>query len=270
LESLRGDDAALAGLERAWLAGFAPQMDRLAEALEARPVALADLPAGLAARYLAADGRALVDVRPRDDLRDPAARARFVDAVQAVVPTVSGPPVTIVAAGRAVIEAFAQASLLALAAIALLLLAVLRSLVDALMVLVPLLLAAAMMVAAGVVLDLPFNFANVIVLPLLLGLGVDSGIHSVMRAREERRRRAGAADAGGDRGAEGSGVNSTPRAILLSALTTLASFGALGLSDHPGTASMGMLLTLAIVITLFCVLLLLPALLAVTEGRRKA
>lgn len=269
LESLNGGDDALQRLERAWLSGFAPQMDRLAEALEAGPVAPEDLPAGLAARYLAADGRALVDVRPRDDLRDPAARARFVDAVQAVMPTVSGPPVTIVAAGRAVIEAFAQASLLALAAIAILLLAVLRSFVDALMVLVPLLLAAAMMVAAGVVLNLPFNFANVIVLPLLLGLGVDSGIHSVMRAREERRRRAGTADAGGGSAAAGRGLNSTPRAILLSALTTLASFGALGLSDHPGTASMGMLLTLAIAITLFCVLLMLPALLAVAEGRRK-
>ncbi len=269
LGGLNGDPDALERLERAWLAGFAPQMDRLADALEAGPVALEDLPAGLAARYLAADGRALVDVRPRDDLRDPAARARFVDAVQAVVPTVSGPPVTIVAAGRAVIEAFAQASLLALAAIALLLLAVLRSFVDALMVLVPLLLAAAMMVAAGVVLDLPFNFANVIVLPLLLGLGVDSGIHSVMRAREERRIRAGTAGAGGAPAAQAAGLNSTPRAILLSALTTLASFGALGLSDHPGTASMGMLLTLAIAITLFCVLLMLPALLAVAEGRRK-
>lgn len=253
-------DAGLAeNLERAWLAGFPGQLDRLGTALEAAPVTLADLPANLTARYLADDGRALIEVQPRDDLRDAAARVRFVDAVQAVVPTVSGPPVTIVAAGRAVIAAFFQASLFAFVAIALLLLAVLRSPRDCLMVLVPLMLAAAMTVAAGVLLDLPFNFANVIVLPLLLGLGVDSGIHSVMRARELRTASAGSPGT--------PGANSTPRAILLSALTTLASFGALGLSNHPGTASMGMLLTLAIVITLFCILLLLPALLAATERR---
>ncbi len=251
-------------LERAWLDGFAPQMDRLEEALEATEVSLEDLPADLVARYLAADGRALIEVEPRDDLRDPAARAVFVDAVQAVAPNISGPPVTIVEAGRAVILAFVQASLLALAVISLLLLFVLRSLRDALMVLTPLLLAALMTVAAGVVLDMPFNFANVIVLPLLLGLGVDSGIHSVMRARELRR----ALPAGADPAEPPLQVNSTPRAILLSSVTTVASFGALGLSGHPGTASMGTLLTLAISITLFCVLLLLPALLAATERRQ--
>jgi predicted RND superfamily exporter protein len=94
----------------------------------------------------------------------------------------------------------------------------------------------------------------VIVLPLLLGLGVDSGIHYVMRAREEAAGRAGPSHA--------SPANSTPRAIFLSALTTVASFGALAFSDHPGTASMGLLLTIAIVITLISVLVFLPALLA--------
>jgi predicted RND superfamily exporter protein len=118
------------------------------------------------------------------------------------------------------------------------------------MVLAPLLLAALLTVAFAVVLGLPFNFANVIVLPLLLGLGVDSGIHYVLRAREQA---AGVAAAA---------LNSTPRAILLSALTTVASFGALSISQHPGTASMGRLLTLAIVLTLVCVLAFLPALLA--------
>ncbi|WP_299618227.1 MMPL family transporter [Pelagibius sp.] len=261
LQALDGSDpTAPEALERAWLGGFPLQLERLGEALEAEAFALEDLPAGLAARYVSAEGRVLVEIEPREDLRDPAARARFVDAVQAVVPTVSGTPVTIVAAGRAVVAAFAQASLLALCAITLLLWLVLRSLRDCLLVLTPLLLAAAMTVAAGVALDLPFNFANVIVLPLLLGLGVDSGIHSVMRARELRSRPAGAPAA----------ANSTPRAILLSALTTLASFGALSLSSHPGTASMGLLLTLAIAITLFCILLLLPALLAVTERREAA
>ncbi len=262
------DPAAPETLERAWLDGFAPQIARLETALEASEVTLEDLPAAIVERYQAADGRVLMEVQPRDDLRDPVARAAFVDAVQAVAPIISGPPVFIVAARQAVLLAFTQASLLALAAISLLLWIVLRSLRDAVLVLTPLCLAAAMTVAAGVILDLPFNFANVIVLPLLLGLGVDSGIHTVIRARELRQARKAMRTAG-----EGAKpvlqVNSTPRAILLSSLTTVGSFGALGLSGHPGTASMGTLLTLAIAITLFCVLLLLPALVALTERMHK-
>lgn len=240
-------------LEAAWLGGFEAALDRLLDALEAQPVTLDDLPGELRRRYEAADGpekgKVLIEVIPEEDLRDPAARERFVAAVQAEVPNVSGVPVTIVEAGWAVVTAFVEATALALCAIALLLLIVLRSPLDTLLVLLPLSLAALLTVAAGVVFDLPFNFANVIVLPLLLGLGVDSGIHYVMRAREER---AGAVAA----------TNSTPRAIFLSALTTLASFGALSISQHPGTASMGLLLTVAIVITLVCVLAFLPALLA--------
>src|SRR3546814_3847233 len=166
----------------------------------------------------------LLEIVPAADLRDEVARARFVDAVQAVAPQVSGVPVTIVEAGRAVVIAFAQAMLLAFVAIVVLLLVVLRSPLDTLLVLAPLVLAALLTVAVGAVSGLPFNFANVIVLPLLLGLGVDSGIHYVLRAREQ---------AGG---AVASPVNSTPRAILLSALTTIASFGAPSLSPHPGTA----------------------------------
>ncbi len=242
-----------ARLETAWLGGFEGALNRLLDALEAQPVTLDDLPEELRRRYEAADGpekgKVLVEVMPEADLRDPAARERFVAAVQAEVPNVSGVPVTIVEAGWAVVTAFAEATVLALCAIALLLLVVLRSPLDTLLVLLPLTLAAVLTVAAGVVFDLPFNFANVIVLPLLLGLGVDSGIHYVMRAREEK---AGAV----------APTNSTPRAIFLSALTTLASFGALSISQHPGTASMGLLLTVAIVITLVCVLAFLPALLA--------
>lgn len=252
-------DITPAQLEAAWLGGFEGTLDRLLDGLEAEEaVTLDSLPADLRARYQAAAGpaagRVLIEVIPAENLRGQAARERFVDAVQAIAPDVSGAPVTIVEAGRAVVTAFAQATVLAVIAILLLLLAVLRSPLDSLMVLAPLLLAALLTVAVAVVLNLPFNFANVIVLPLLLGLGVDSGIHYVIRAREQAA------------GVVASAVNSTPRAILLSALTTVASFGALSISQHPGTASMGQLLTLAIILTLVCVLAFLPALL-VLAGR---
>src|SRR3546814_13990 len=188
-----------------------PALCRLLDGLEAQEVSLDSLPDDLVARYLATDGphagKTLVEVIPAADLRDSAARERFVDAVQAVAPEVSGVPVTIVEAGRAVVAAFAQATLIALVGIVVLLLVVLRSVADSLLVLMPLFLAALLMVAIGVLCGLPFNFANVIVLPLLLGVGVDSGIHMVTRAREE---------AGGRHAdpAAAEGGNSTPRAIL--------------------------------------------------------
>ncbi len=151
-------------------------------------------------------------------------------------------------AGSAVLQAFGEAAVTALVLIVVLLLVLLRSAWDSMMVLAPLMLAALLTVGATVALGIPFNFANVIVLPLLFGLGVASGIHMVLRARAA--------------GAAGLLATSTPRAVLFSALTTIGSFGALALSSHRGTASMGVLLTIAITLTMLCTLIVLPALLS--------
>lgn len=248
------EDTTLARLEAALLGGLPRRLADLGASLDAEAVTLEELPPALRDRWIAADGRARIEVMPRDDLRDPAARRRFVDAVQAVAPEATGSPVIIAEAGRAVTRAFGEAAGTAVVLIALLLLAVLRSLRDTLMVLVPLVLAALLSVAATVVLRMPFNFANVIVLPLLFGLGVAGGIHIVARARA----RAWALGAG----LAGVMATSTPRAVLFSALTTIGSFGALALSSHRGTASMGVLLTIAIGLTMLSTLIVLPALLA--------
>ena len=127
-----------------------------------------------------------------------------------------------------------------------LLLAVLRSLVDALLIMAPLAMAMILTVAASVILGTPFNFANVIVVPLLFGLGVAGGVHIVMRAR---------AEASG-----GVMATYTPRAVVLSALTTIGSFCALALSSHPGTSSMGIMLTISIGLATLSTVLVLPAL----------
>jgi len=101
-----------------------------------------------------------------------------------------------------------------------------------------------------VLFSLPFNFANVIVLPLLFGLGIAGSIHLVLRDRDQF-------------GAQGVMTTSTPRAVIFSALTTIGSFGSIALSSHPGTSSMGILLTIAIALSLICTLIVLPALLIV-------
>lgn len=248
LDRLKLDEAELTDLEAALLGGLPGRLDALRTALEAAPITLDALPPHLRARYLTSDGQSRIDVIPREDLRDAAARRRFVDAVQQVAPAASGAPVIITEAGRAVVQAFGEAAAYAIVLIVMLLLVLLRSLRDTALVLAPLILAALLTVAAAVVLRIPFNFANVIVLPLLFGLGVAGGIHVVFRARS-----AATVDLV---------ATSTPRAVLFSALTTIGSFCALALSSHQGTASMGLLLTIAITLTMLSTLVVLPALLA--------
>ena len=239
---------ALAALDRALSEALPPRLQELKDALAPPPVVLADIPAALSARAVAMDGRAKIEVFAKEDMRDRDKLRAFVSEVRSVAPTASGGPVTIIEASDAVMRAFIEAGLLAIAAIAVLTLALLRSLRETLFIFTPLVMAAILTVGISVVIGMPFNFANVIVLPLLFGLGIASGIHMVLRER-------------GAAGALGVAETSTPRAVFFSTLTTIGSFGTVALSDHPGTASMGILLTVAILMTLVCSLTVLPALL---------
>lgn len=251
-----GDDGRrIKALEHRMLAALPGRLQALNAALSAGPVTIEDLPTDLKARYVAADGRARLVVHPKEDMQDRAALTRFVAAVRAVAPAASGAPVVILEAGEAVLAAFWQAAALSVALIVVLLLVVLDRRQDVVLIFAPLVLAALLTVAASVLLDRPFNFANVIVLPLLFGLGVASGIHLVIRERE--------AD-----GANSALETSTPRAVVFSALTTIGSFGSIAISSHPGTASMGVLLAIAITLTMACTLIVLPALIQVTGEDR--
>ncbi|SME93295.1 hypothetical protein SAMN06265365_101576 [Tistlia consotensis] len=248
LAKLTGPQA-LTEYETRVFAGFKPLIDQLNTALEAKKVGLDDIPESLRSQWISADGRARIQAYSAHQILDNADLAHFADAVQAVAPDATGTPIIVTQASRTVVAAFIEASLIALVSIVAILLIVLRRLDDTLLVLAPLLLAALLTAAASVLFGLSFNFANVIVLPLLLGLGVSAGIHLVLRRREQ-----GAGHAVME--------SSTPRAVLFSALTTLASFGSLALSGHRGMTSMGQLLTVSIIALLFSTLVVLPALLA--------
>lgn len=247
------DDGVLRELERRAVAPLASRLDDLGLSLSTVGVEEADLPAAVTGRYVAADGRFRIEVVPEKDLRDQDALAAFVADVRRLAPDATDAPVLLVESGKAVVTALVEAFSLSLAVITLLLLAALKSLRDTLLVLTPLALAALLVAAATVAIGQPFNFANVIVLPLLLGLGVASGIHLVMRHREK--------------GGRDLMDSSTPRAVLFSALTTIGSFASLAASSHRGTGSMGLLLTLAIGATLLCSLVVLPALLTWADRR---
>jgi hopanoid biosynthesis associated RND transporter like protein HpnN len=246
---------ALARVEASVLGSLPAQLRLLAAALSAGHVTLEKLPDALLERMITEDGRVRVQIFPRADLNHHAALAAFVDGVREVAPDVAGSASEIVESGRAVVRALRQALLTAVVAIALALLVLWRSVNDTALVLVPLGLAAILTVAASVLLDIPFNFADVIVLPLLLGMGVDSGIHLVARAR-----------AGGRQG-ENLLATSTARAVAYSALTTVASFGTLGFATHLGLATLGQLLSLGVGFTMLCNLVVLPALIALHAPR---
>lgn len=224
-----------------------PQLiERLSAQFNADYISIDRLPPSLSARYLSANGQWRVDILPADDMRDKTALDNFVRQAEEIYPDLTGGAHQSKKAGELISNAMLQATGIAFAIIAVFLWIFVRRVQTVLLVLFPLLLAAILTAAAGVILNVPFNYANVIVLPLLIGIGVDSGVHLVLRH---------------DQVAAGEGVygTSTPRAVLFSALTTVASFGSLMLSPHRGTASMGELLSIAIAITLICTLIVLPA-----------
>jgi hopanoid biosynthesis associated RND transporter like protein HpnN len=230
------------------------QLDRLRLALAAVPVTEADIPPEIRRDWVAPDGRPRVQIVPKVGIRGSDALEDFVTEVQAVAPDAAGSAVTIVRSAETVVTAFRTAALSALVAITVILAAVLRRALDVAMVLAPLLLSSLLTVLAAVLLPLPLNFANIIALPLLLGVGVSFNIYFVMNWRAGRTRPLGTA---------------TARAVVFSALTTGTAFGSLALSHHPGTASMGQLLLLSLACTVLTTMLFLPALLAsVTAATR--
>ena len=250
------DDAVLSELERRLLGGLPRQMGLLREAMGATPMTLADLPSDIRARYIAADGRTRVDVEPKENQSDHVALRRFVESVRTVSSKASGNPVVILEAGKTVIDALRTAMLVTLSVLLVVFWALLRNVRDVLLVFAPLVLAALLTVALMVIIKLPFNYVNIVALPLLFGLGMANGIQFVYRERLEtdpaRLMR-----------------SSTPRAVIFSALATIDSFGSMALSPHKGTSSMGILLGIAITLTLSCTIIVLPALMRCFPARRR-
>jgi hypothetical protein len=226
--------------------GLITTLGQLRLAMQAVPVTLSSLPASLVHDWVAADGRARIEVFPKGDVTGNAALRRFVAAVEALAPGATGAPVSIEASSRTVVSAFVTAGLLALVSITLLLAFALRRAGDVGLTLLPLLLSAVGTLGTCAAIGLPLNFENIIALPLLFGIGVAFNIYFVMAWRAGR----------------GQPLQSSlARAVVMSGLTTGTAFGSLWLSHHPGTSSMGELLALSLAWTLVSALLFLPALL---------
>jgi len=236
-----------------------PLLDDLAALrpkLMAKPFGLNDLPASLTSRLVAPDGRHRLEVIAADQLNDLEAMDRFVSEVESVAPNIAGRTVVERGVGQSVVRSFNTAVVIALSCIIIVLLMYFREPLTPLLVLIPLGLTTLFTFAIIELTGLTLNMANILVVPLIFGLGVDTGIHVVHRyhhansVAEVLR-------------------SSTPRAVTLSALTTIGTFFSLSFSPHKGAASIGLILSIAIAILMVVTFVVLPALLARFEPQRR-
>ncbi|MGJ0506302.1 MAG: MMPL family transporter [Methylocystis sp.] len=224
--------------------GFDKLIAQLRDALQAQQVTPDTLPEELRADWISSDGLVRLETSPKGDPNDRVVMRTFADAMLAVAPDSSGAPIIISEAGKTVTRAFLQAGLFAFVAIFLILAVALRNAIDVALTLGPLLLAGVMSLQAAELLGVSLNFANIIALPLMFAVGVAFHIYYVIAWRK---------------GVVDMLASSLTRAIFFSSLTTGTAFGSLFLSSHPGTASMGELLTISLFFTLLAAFIIVPA-----------
>jgi hopanoid biosynthesis associated RND transporter like protein HpnN len=241
----KSDPSARKRAETAVVEPLRISLRQLRQELKPERITIENIPRDLAREWVTPDGRARVQVLPKGDPDNTEVLRDFVTAILAVEPDATGPAVSLFEAGNTVVEAFVQAGIFALSAIAVLLWITLRRITDVLLTLVPLLVAGVVTLELCVLIELPLNFADIIALPLLLGVGVAFKIYYIMAWRQ---------------GKTALLQSSLTRAVIFSALTTATAFGSLWLSSHPGTSSMGKLMALALVCTMAAAVLFQPAL----------
>lgn len=223
-------------------------MNELSASFNAKEVTLADLPADIKDKWLSKSGLYRIQIFPKKDLNDLTSLEEFITEVQSVAPETTDLPIMYWESMKEVISAFQEAIVIALITIALLLFAIRRNIIDTALVMTPLILAGLFTMASAVLTNTPINFANIIALPLLLGLGVDNGIHMVEKLHHSI--------------SEEQNIyqSSTARAMFYGALTTASSFAGLAFSPHQGIASMGLIITMGIFWIMVCTFIILPAL----------
>jgi hypothetical protein len=220
-------------------------LDQLRQSLSPEPISIKTLPPDLLRDWVLPDGKARVEALPKGDPNDSSVLQQFAASVLKAEPTATGPAITYYEGGRTVTTAFIEAGVFALVAIAILLFVTLRRVVDVLLTLVPLLLAGAVTLEVCVLVGLPLNFANIIALPLLLGVGVAFKIYYIMAWRD---------------GKTGLLQSALTRAVIFSAMTNAIAFGSMWASNYPGMSSMGQLMALALLSTMGAAVLFQPVL----------
>ena len=251
----KADSAVRQRAETVFVQPLKTALDDLRHLLSAQEVTLNNMPASLKSQWITADGTARIDVAPSGDPSDNANLQAFARAVQSVAPEATEGPISILEARRAIVSAFIEAGICALLSIGIILWITLRRIGDVLLTLVPLLLAGVVTLEICVLVDLPLNFANIIALPLLLGVGVAFKIYYIMAWRE---------------GQTNLLQSVLTRAVSFSACTTATAFGSLWFSSHPGTSSMGKLLAISLLTTMAAAALFQPVLMGKPRVQKPA
>ena len=220
-------------------------IDRLRKSLSPETITIRTLPQNLVRDWMLPDGRARVQAMPKGDPSDINVLRKFASAVLRAEPSAVGAAISYYESARTVTSAFIEAGILALVAITILLTIALRRLTDVVLTLVPLLLAGAVTLEFAVLWGLPLNFANIVALPLLLGVGVAFKIYYIMAWRAGKTRL----------------LQSTlTRAVVFSAMTNAVAFGSMWASRYPGMSSMGKMMALALMCTKAAAVLFQPVL----------
>jgi hypothetical protein len=220
-------------------------LDQLRKSLSPETITIKTLPPGLVRDWMLPDGRARVQALPKGDSNNTEVLRKFAAAVLRAEPNATGAAISYYQSGRTVTHAFIEAGILALVAVAVLLLAAFRRVTDMLLTLFPLILAGVVTLELCVLLGLQLNFANIIALPLLLGVGVAFKVYYIMAWRA---------------GKTGLLQSTLTRAVVFSAMTNAIAFGSMWASNYPGMSSMGKLMALSLLCTMAAAVLFQPVL----------
>ncbi len=237
----------LAEFEQAFFDDLKSTFDTLKHQDDSTALRVEDLPAPIRNRFIGNTGKFLLQVYPKIDVWIRTNQLAFVQELRTVVPNVTGDPVQLLEYTTLLKKSYEEAAGYALAAMMILVFLQFRSLSAVLLAHVPVLFAGIWLVGLMAWFDVPFNPANIMTLPLVVGIGVTYGVHILTRFAEEQNPAILA--------------KSTGKAVLVSGLTTVAGFGSLALAKHQGIVSLGFVMSVGVSAAMLAGLVCLPALL---------
>jgi hopanoid biosynthesis associated RND transporter like protein HpnN len=244
----------LAAFQQALFADIRDTFEALQNQDDRERLRAEDLPPALRHRFVSKSGKLyLLQVYPREDVWQRDKQEQFVKQLQKIDPDVTGTPVQLYYYTTLLKNSYVEAAWYSLAAIALLVFIHFRSLTCVILSLLPVAVGTIWMVGFMGWFGVPFNPANIMTLPLVIGIGVTSGIHILNRYAEERKPSILA--------------KSTGKAVFVSALTTIVGFGSLMLAKHQGIASLGCVMAVGTTTCMVAALTFLPALLNLLSHR---
>ncbi len=242
-------DAVLRSLttfQQSLITDFADKLALLQQNVEPTRITFDDVPMSLQQRFVGQQGGYLLQIFSRDNIWEREAMQAFVMQLQTIDADITGPPVVAFHSIRQMKSGYERGGLYALVIIIGVILSLMRRLKPTLLALLPMLIGGLWTIACMAFTSLDLNMANLIILPLFIGIAVDDGIHMVHRMLEDPRAAASPL------------AHSTGKAIVLTSLTTMVGFGSLMIARHSGIFSLGLLSTLAVGCSLIAALVALP------------